>query len=294
VKTSDGKNYTVKVIQNITVNIAQNKSQDFGKDANGTVTGTFMQGHTISGFTATVRDFAGAVDGIGNITITYSYAKKDSVTMGGYTSNNDTYDGFTITLKQDATDKTKFVQDGTVTIREAGTYTLTEFKFAMTGGIYSTLPVNAPVYTVWSKAPTAKITARTNYGSSTNTDTSATVYYAYSEGNGCTSYNNYTQPTVTITLDGRENASGASMQFANSDGGTVHLYTSNGGTTAVDTYTWEGNGTCLRWIGYYKNVRAGNDERKAAGTLTATKLIVTYGGHTYEVDIPDITIINPS
>lgn len=294
---NNGSEYTVKVVQTITVtfdqNLSQNKSQTFGKSGD-TVTGTFMQAHTISGVTVTIRDFEGAVEGAGNVTLVYSYAG-DSQEKGGYTGGDDTYTGFTMTLKQDATDKTKFVQDGTVTLRAAGTYTVTGFEFTISGNQkYNTIPATAPAYAVWSKAPTAKITARTNYGSSTHTDTSATVYYNYSEGNGCTSYNNYTQPTVTITLADSGNASGASIQFVKSDGGTVHLYTGNGGTSAVDTYSWTGNGTCLRWIGYYKNVRAGNDERTAAGTLTATKMILTYNGYTYEVDIPDITISNPS
>ena len=288
-------NYTVKVVQTVTVTFAQNLSQTFGKDAGGTVTGTFMQTHTISGVNATIRDFTGAVDGISDVTLTYTYNKTNLATMGGYTGGDDTYTGFTMTLKQDAADKTKFVQAETVTVRNAGTYTLTGFEFTMSGGAkFSAIPANAPAYSVWSKVPTAKITARTNYGSSTHTDTSATVYYNYSAGNGCTAFDNYTQPTVTITLADCGNASGASMQFVKSDGGTVHLYTSNGGTSAVDTYTWTGNGTCQRWIGYYKNVRAGNDERTAAGTLTATKMILTYNGYTYEVDIPDITISNPS
>ncbi len=292
---NNGTDYTVKVIQTITVTFAQNLSKDFGKDASGTVTGTFMQAHTISGVTATIRNFTGAVDGISDVTITYTYDKSKALSMGGYSGGDDTYTGFTMTLKQDPADKTKFVQDGTVTVQAAGTYKLTGFEFTMGSNTkYNAVPASAPVYSVWSKAPTAKITARTNYGSSTHTDTSATVYYNYSEGNGCTSFNNYTQPTVTITLADCGNASGASMQFAKNDGGTVHLYTSNGGTSPVDTYTWTGNGTCLRWIGYYQNVRAGNDNRTAAGTLTAAKMTLTYNGYTYEVDIPDITISNPS
>lgn len=292
---NNGTDYTVKVIQTITATFAQNLSKDFGKDASGAVNGTFMQEYTISGVTATIRNFTGAVDGISDVTLTYTYDKSNVAAMGGYTGGDDTYTGFTMTLKQDAADKTKFVQAESVTVRNAGTYKLTGFEFTMSGSAkVNTIPASAPAYSVWSKAPTAKITARTNYGSSTHTDTSATVYYNYTEGNGCTSFNNYTQPTVTITLADCGNASGASIQFVKSGGGTVHLYTKNGGTSPVDTYTWTGNGTCLRWIGYYKNVRAGNDDRTPAETLTATKMVLTYNGYTYEVDIPDITISNPS
>lgn len=307
--SNNGNDFTVKVVQTITVSIAQNNSQDFGKDANGDITGTFMQAHTISGFTATVRDFAGAVDGIGTITLTYTYGR-DSLAKGGYTGGDDTYSGFTITLKQDAADKTKFVQDGTVTVRAAGTYTLTGFSFSMTGGSYSTLPVNAPVYTVWSKAPTVTITSAyykngnlQDASASTITNgVSTTVYHHYSSqteicGIGWTQ--NYTSAKVTIALDGYGSAASAKLVFTTDKAdGVVHLYAEgqqNMGTsgTRTDAYEWTGDGTCLRYVGYVEQKENATDEKAPAGTLTATKLIFTYGNATYEFDITDITISNP-
>jgi len=103
-----------------------------------------------------------------------------------------------------------------------------------------------------------------------------------------------------MTLSGYGNAKGATMTFAASNGGKVHLYTSNGGTSAVDNYSWTGNGTCQRWVGYWKS-NTGNDNMTAAGTLTSSALTLTGSdGKTYSVAVSKmhsgvnaITISNP-
>lgn len=306
--SNNGNDYRVKVVQTVTVTFAQNQSKDFGKNGD-TITGTFMQTHTISGVTATIRDFTGAVEGISDVTLTFTYGK-DSQAKGGYTGGDGTYEGFTMTLKQDATDKTKFVQAEPVTIRAAGTYTLTGFEFTMSGGTkYNTVPANAPVYTVWSKAATVAITSayyksgsKDDTGASTITNgVSTTVYHSMSETEICNVglTKNYNSAKVTITLSGYGNASGASLPFiTDRSDGKVHLYPEgqqhkqNG--TATDAYQWTADGGCLRYVGWVYQKENATDEKAEAGTLTATKLILTFDGASYEVDIADITITNPA
>ena len=115
-------------------------------------------------------------------------------------------------------------------------------------------------------------------------------------------------PAATLTLnDLGSNATKAKLTFAKTGGGDVQLYTKytvdSGGTTAwtnsadrVDYYEWEGTTTCKRFVGQLDNGNLddyGNDQKTAAGTLTASSLEVTYGGKTYNFAIPTITINNP-
>ena len=296
-------NNVAKVVARTFITFPEGMSADFGKDANGTVTGTFMQGYTVSGLYVDIKDFEGkALSGIDSVKLDFAYGD-NSVTYGGYSSPDLTASAanFSITLKNDGSG-TRFVQDGSVTLRYAGSYATTfSFKAGETLVSYTgdKLPANAPKYTVSSVAPTVKITAISNHNNkdsktSSKTDTTATVYFGSADSSGCSSITNYTQPHVTITLAGYGQASGATLTFAKSGGGTVHLYTSNGGTSTVNTFTWTANGTCQRYVGYYKSKSAQTDDHTVAGTLTATELVLTYSGMTFKVDIADITINNPS
>ena len=318
-----GKNIVSKVACQMNVTFTSNQSQNFGTDANGAVTGEFMKSYDISGLKANVTDFTGAalVDDKGNILVTsieltFTH-NKDSVTYGGYTSTLfDQQNYTTVYLEYNAdsglfeqvayrlSDDSGKVTSTTAPLTYAGSYTTTmsvwmgttETKFAGNADTQTTkkLPANAPVFTISSKVPSVKITGRTNYGSSTNTDTSATVFFNATQSSGCSSITNYSQPYVIITLSGCGKNTSASLQFTKSGGGTVHLYTSNGGTTATDSYTWTGDGTCQLWVGYYKSKSAQTDEKTAAGTLEASKLVLTHGNISFTVDLASkITISNP-
>jgi hypothetical protein len=300
-------NNKTKVVSRVYVTFAENKSADFGKDANGNVTGAFMDSYTISGVNVVIKDFEGPLKGVGNVKIEYVYAG-DSEAKGGYSGGNVPIAGvtaFTMNLKQDAADATKFVQEGTQTVQFAGTYN-PKISFTFDGGsaIYEgeKLPANAPRFTVNSVAPAVKIT-EASYASASSqtaasfTDTSTTIYAHQYETTSSVCgqtfrYKAYHQPFVVITLSGYGNASGATLTFAESAGGTVLLYTAEEGSSAVNSYTWSGNGACKRWVGYW-NSQTGDDDRTKAGTLNATTLVLTYNGVQYNITAP-ITINNPN
>ena len=304
-----GKDNVTKIVNRVTPVFTSNASQDFGKDASGNVTGTFMQKHTLAAgsISVVIADADGLpIEGLSDVKLQFAYKDKSCATYGGYSSSSLTTAtagaNIVVNLAKDANDPTKYTQTEALEFLYAGTYDTT-FTFNIVTATktipvtYTTgsLPANAPQFTVSSAAPSAKITARTSYGSSTNTATSATVYFNESKNTTCgITTTNYSQPSVTITLSGYGNASGASLLFTASSGGTVHLYTSNGGSSTTDKYEWTGNGECLRWVGYYKYQSGGSDSKTAAGTLTATKLTVTYNGMSFEVDVPDITFNNAS
>ena len=105
-------------------------------------------------------------------------------------------------------------------------------------------------------------------------------------------YKAYKQPFVTITLSGYGNATGATMTFTAASGGSVLLYEAEEGKTAVNAYTWSGNGTCKRWVGFWDS-QTGDDDRTTAGTLTSTNLVLVYDGVEYTVSAP-FTINNPN
>ena len=99
---------------------------------------------------------------------------------------------------------------------------------------------------------------------------------------------------MTLGLSGYGNADGASLIFAESNGGDVRLYLNkeDADNKRVDRFTWTKDGDCLRWVGYW-NSQTGNDRATAAGTIKATTLTLEKNGESFEVDIDDITIINP-
>lgn len=297
---------TTKVVSRIYVNFPQGKAQDFGLDADGKVTGVFMDSYTVSGLNVTISDFEGEpINNLTSVTLKYTYGN-NSAQYGGYTSTQLTNAAadFTVALKDDGSGK-YFAQEGSHTLRYAGTYAV-EFSFDV-GGVkvsYSgdKLPVNTPVFTVHSVAPAVKITeayyaSKSSKTAGTFTDTATTVYaYEYTTSTSVCgqtfTYKAYNQPYVTMTLSGYGNATGATVTFAESTGGSVLLYATEEGQSAVSTFTWSGNGTCKRWVGYW-NSQTGDDDRTKAGTLTATNLVLTYDGVEYQIPAP-ITINNPN
>ena len=301
-----GTNNVTKVVNRVFVSFKENMSQDFGKDATGTVTGKFMDSYTVSGLNVTLSDFEGGpISNLSAVTLKYTYGN-NSAQYGGYTSaqlTNAVAD-FTVELKDDGSGM-HFAQEGSHTLRYAGSYA-TEFSFEVDGVKMSykaeKLPVNTPVFNVYSIAPTVKITdayyaSASSETAATFTDSSVTVYcYEYTktktECGKKVTYDAYKQPHVTLTLSGYGNASGATMTFAESTGATVLLYTSGGGTSSVSTFTWTADGSCKRWVGYYKS-QSKDDDRTTAGNLAAANLILTYEGVEYQVATP-IAINNPN
>lgn len=296
------ENNKTKVVSRVFVSFAEDKSQNFGKDANGNVTATFMTSHTISGLNVDIKDFEGPLEDIQDVKIVYKHGG-DSKVKGGY--ETDIPEPFTINMEADENDPTKFVQDGEHTVQIAGTYS-PEISFTFKGGDvkYSgtTLPLNTPKFTVSSVIPTVKITvahyASKSGGNATFTDTSTTVYYKEGTEDGCgVTYYNYTPADVTITLSGYGNASRAKLEFTTSNAdGKVHLYeeSQKDDGTSTNAYTWTVNGTCKRYMGYWES-KKGTDDKTPAGTLTANTLVLSYGGKDYSFKLSTpITINNPS
>ncbi len=302
---SDTNNVT-KVVNRVYVTFTPGQSQNFGTDADGTVTGSFMDSYTISGLNVDIKDFENKpIKNISSVTLQYTYGN-DSNQYGGYTSSQLTNAAadFTIVLADDGTG-THFAQSGSHTLQYAGSYAV-EFSFEVSGTKVSysgeNLPANTPKFSVKTVAPAVKITeayyaSASSETASSFTDTSTTVYaYQYNKSSSVCgqtfTYKAYYQPYVTMTMSGYGNASGATLTFAETSGGTVLLYTEEEGNTSVSAYTWTGNGICKRWVGYW-NSKTGDDDRTTAGTLTATTLVLTYGGVEYNVSAP-ITINNPN
>ena len=224
--------------------------------------------------------------------MTYQLVNNSWTAKGGYTADHlgDTEGaGETDSYMCTSSDGKTFVIDS-VKLTYAGEYVPYLLSFKINDKLVEMRETQLrergmPVFTLTTTMPTVKITARSNYRTSSNTDTSASVQFGFTEGNGCTSFNNYQQPYVTITLAGYGKAESAALVFTESNNGTVRLYTTNGGSTSTTSYAWSGNGTCQRYVGYYKNVKAGNDDHTVAGTLTANQLKLTSNGKTYYVSI---------
>lgn len=314
---SDENNVT-KVVSRAYVTFTENKSQNFGTDASGKVTGVFMDSYTVSGLQVKIHDFEGeALTGINTVQLKFTYKDGSSVARGGYNLSVADVGEKVVALEADSAG-TVFAQKDALTMQFAGNYD-TEFSFKIGNsspyvykgddddGPVKALPTNAPVFTVSSVKPTVRITAISPTGTldvdSTGegnghmsatvpafTDTGATVYFKCArsgDGSTCDPYrHNYTRPSVTITLAGIGNASQASLSF----GDDVHIYN---GTTKVTGYSWTTNGTCARNIGYYRSRTAANDNKIPAGTLTCSTLELIYNNVTYSVTVPTITINNP-
>ena len=171
-----------------------------------------------------------------------------------------------------------------------------------------------PVFTIESATPTVKITGLTNTtnksqnhqaynnGSMVNvttkyTDTSADVYYTASQSSTCgVTSTNYTPKKLTITLNGLGNATSASLTFSGDT--TNRLYSApetfgdNSQTTGESSsYTWSADGAVWRWVGYCRN-RDGNDQKTAAGKITADKLVLSDGTTNYTVELSTPIVIN--
>jgi hypothetical protein len=294
------------VVNRIFVSFAQDLSSQFGKDANGKVTGQFMDRHTVSGVRVNIQDFEGnPIQNVTDVKLSYTY-QNNSTQYGGYTSSflTNAVADFVIDLRDDGSG-TRFAQDEEKVLQYAGSY-VTNFSFRVSGMEISyageNLPVNTPQFAVYSVAPAVKIT-EAYYGSASSetagtfTDTAVTVYaYEYETKSvvcGTTfKYKAYKQPYVTLNLTGYGNAESAVVTFVESGNGKVLLYQTEEGQSEMNTYSWTKDGSCKRWVGYW-NSQTGDDDRTKAGTLNAEYLILTYQGQQYQVPA-HITIDNPN
>lgn len=179
----DSENNVTKVVSRIKVVFKENKSQDFGKDANGNVTGAFMDSYTISGLSVDITDFQDEAPLVipassenpeetplvTDVTLTFTYDEGSSKDNGGYTSTSLTNAaaGFTINLTDGGT-HASFKQTTDQKIVYAGNYTTTlSFKVSGTTYTYSgreELPDSAPVFSVWSVKPTVTISGISRTG----------------------------------------------------------------------------------------------------------------------------------
>ena len=295
---------TVKVQTAVNGNAYNNKPIVFGKDVAGNVTGAFMASHEVKNVVFTITDqFDKAIPLDAQNTIINMLSALQckihyegySLEHGGYTTAS-VLEDIPISLTTDG-NRIRYSIDNTKMLQRAGKYTMTlTYEFAGKTYILSTI-----TYEVWSVAPTVKITAaefaNKSGGNSTFTDTATTVYYKEGTEKSCgITYYNYTPGKVTIALTGYGNASEAKLEFitSNSDG-KVHLYeeSQKDDGTSTNAYTWTGDGSCIRYIGWWES-KTGNDEKIPAGTLTATKIVMMYNNVKYEFDITDIIIQNPS
>lgn len=176
-------NNRTRVVNRVKVSFNKDLSKDFGKEAD-TVTGTFMQSHTISGLNVTITDNDNQplLDDknnlmVSDVKLTFTYQNGTSSSYGGYSStelNNNTA-GATIEVPlAPGADQKAFVQGADQTIKFAGSY-ITTFDFKVNGVSYSyaddadgaqELPSNAPKFTVSSSKPKLTVnSASTNNGS---------------------------------------------------------------------------------------------------------------------------------
>ena len=300
-------NNVTKVVARTFITFPEGMSADFGKDANGTVTGVFMQGYTVSGLYVDIKDFEGMpITGVGSVKLEYAYGN-DSATYGGYTSDKLTASvaNFSITLENDGSG-TRFVQKEDITLQYAGSYAPT-FSFVLSRSGQNSITVsysgdalitNTPKFTVNSVKPTVtfqdykpKGTHNTPVGTSNSSAGTKQVTSGVS-GNTLTIYWKGTaskglfspkitleqEPYVTLSLNGMGYATRAELSFIESNNGTVYMYsgTSSKSGTQTDKYTWDTTTgqNASRYVGY---MDSGNcSSSKVAGTLNSDSILYMY------------------
>ncbi len=190
-------NNTIRVVGTVTIAYPEDKSQNFGLDENGNVTGQFMQKHTFNGMSVQIKDFEDKE--IPNVTDVTLWFLHDAGTnakdeYGGYSSTvldgTHTSEIIQVPLTQQA-DGITYAQQTNATIQIAGTYTAvvsyklggvqyatgqcpvygsTNANSAITGGNVPNLAVYSvkPTVTVTGVSPTSEVRL---YPSATPTET---------------------------------------------------------------------------------------------------------------------------
>lgn len=302
----------------------------FGKDADGTVTGTFMEEHTLENVTVHITDSNDLIKegyfDISNVSLTYKYGSQTDASgnsYGGYTGGAYTKGTVSHTLNF-AGSGTTFTLSNAPTFSYAAQYVPGEFTYTVTSNrnanVGNTVKVSEPdvykieVYSlvpdvyISSISPTGSIAVCSSYKSGCtgiqHTHTNETVTQVsnsrdvtvYYDCDGGTIKVDMVQPSVVITLVNGGNSSETTLVFASQNSGdtAVRLYSSKGGLTSTNSYVWSASDTtCTRWLGLHKTL--GNHTKDTAGTLKASALLLTdAAGNEYTVDIEDIYIRNPN
>ena len=321
-----GTNNVTKVVNRIYVTFEEGQSKDFGKDANGNITSTFMTSHTISGLYVDIKDFAGdAVSNVTDVKLTFTYVTGSSSANGGYSSDalTNATEGATITVPLDSVNGTTYSQSTDATILYAGNYTTTfsfkvggtEYKYAGTADDSSAgtkaLPLNTPVMKVWSKAPTVTVTgisptgSHRIFGGTLASDGSVNVaplhtgdYNSYDDNRATVyiyagdsyEYNVY-YPTVTLTLSNMPNDfTSASFAVANNANSQYNVTYSFSPSDLVDVQTIGGgaDGTAS-WLNWGTEIKP---KIFPAGKQTIDEMTVVYNSMTFTVDLSNIITIN--
>lgn len=294
-------------------------------------TGSFMQTHTVAPVSLKVVDWDGRALQSGTVKSVVWNIKHEgkSIDYGGYTGG--TTPGPRDVSMAAGTDDDGTVTTYTAeaqTFQYAGEYSST-VTITLADG--QTHIAEKPKITVASITPTVAITGisptgTVNYdtasaggseGQTANGHTSgrgvqgydtnsATVYIGCEiQESGLFSkkyYHEYTPSQVSITADNLGNASSARLTFTTTDNnGTVHMYKdyvsdmSNWDPDTenrIDYYEWTTSGsTVTYYIGDVNGALSGSDTKTAAGTLTATGLVLYYNSEPYTVPVT-ITINN--
>lgn len=318
----EDKNYTTKVVETATVNFQSDyNNQIYGaadSDSNGTIEdseirGTFMEEHKVSGFRINIVDVidGSPVKGASSVKMTFVY-NGGSETYGHYTSSDT--NAFAINADElEAAfiwneDEQCYIQSGELPWKYAGTYTASSMSFGMGSKLLNfsgnNMPSNAPSVVIYSKAPTVTIDSIAPEGShktlnmttekEENVTSVVNGYHIkiYSESHK--SGNNAeldTYPQVTLSVS-KGFATKATLTFAEINGNEIKLYTAER-SGQTDSFVWENDATCKRYVGYFQNRGLCNSVRlEGAGTLKASALLLEYNSITYVVTIPEITIEN--
>lgn len=318
---SDTNNVT-KVVNRIYVSFAEDKSQNFGVAADGTVTGSFMDSYTISGLNVDIKDFEGnKVEGVSDVQLTFTYQSGSSASYGHYTSDQLTNatEGATITIALNSNSGTTYSQSTDAAIIYAGSYNTT-FSFKISGATSTytgtsddnakntkALPKNAPVFTVSSKAARVMVTATnpkpgTTYrvytvnepetaGQAVSgdffrfTDYAASVYIYTPVKSG-----NYDQeaahayaPEVTLTLyDMPSGYSNAAMTFTTTKTNSVNSTFTFGSGTTAKAAIGKAVDGTEDWLG--SNVST-YPKSYPAGMMTQNVLTLDYNGMSYSITL---------
>lgn len=325
----DVPNYNMKVVNRVYVTFAQGQSQDFGKDANGNVVGAFLQSYTISGLNVDIRDFEGkALQNVVIDTVDILLTQNgDSRSYGGYTSDSVNGVAYTIKFKKDPSDAngTRYIQDGTVTLQYAGSYTsaLTVKSGVNSISVYQI--ANLPQYTVSSVTPSLVITGVTpstsistrityttknlswwqgggtvpTFTATTPKTNSFTSYYAevYAEMEADNSTQCHglvkTKPQVKLKITGFGNADSATIEIpaGASDSAVSHQFTTDNQEilyqlgTTKQIKSWTSNVILTHYLQAYY----GHE------TQTISEITLTKGSMTFTVYLEnDVVIKNPS
>ena len=319
---SDGRSYT---LQNpLTWNLAEQTGGEpyitvvseiemsLGNIANNAFYGEFMDSYQVSDLSVNLfyRDSANQAVAmpeeltVSDVTLHYVH-QNDSMALGYY-SYNATVPSIDVAMT-DSGDGMHFTQSSAITLQVAGTYKLKNVTYKINGKEYSkeiSTGVAAKI-TVGSAKPTVIVTGASPNKSHTTINSSdkdqtvtsgfttyeATVHMEASKsGNGKIT----TCPSVTLTVSAMGSASGATMKFTNSSGSTSTMYTGSEKSGSCDGFSWSADGNCTRFVGEYKSSNTCSSmTRNAAGTITSSTLVLTYGGVDYSFTVPTITIKNP-